>query len=247
MEERSALPPLAFFFPGSVEFCGITGMTTGFFSRGSCGRFGGNERQTAPSRGHRQVTTSSPPFPVSARSSNTSSCFCSPRTSCQRRNHAAARSDRGRGGDVLAPPAQLQLWLATVFFAKGLLISLWPAIHQDAREESSRRPGAPMSWQPSFLYGLSWRRLPSSARAPPERPRIPSSLPLSPHRHLDAHAVRFAGHAHRLRRNAADGGGDRGPFRAARQPVLLGDGGDGHRVYVYFIWLMNAPTPRSPP
>ena len=42
-----------------------------------------------------------------------------------------------------APPAQLLLWLATVFLAKGLLISLCRQFLRTPREEAARLRGAP--------------------------------------------------------------------------------------------------------
>ena len=55
-----------------------------------------------------------------------------------------------------APPAQLLLWLATVFLAKGLLISLCRQFLRTPREEAG-----PLAWRTKmmaaeFLYGLSW-------------------------------------------------------------------------------------------
>ena len=60
------------------------------------------------------------------------------------------------GAMFWAPPAQLLLWLATVFLAKGLLISLCRQFLRTPREEAG-----PLAWRTKmiaaeFLYGLSW-------------------------------------------------------------------------------------------
>ena len=60
------------------------------------------------------------------------------------------------GAMFWAPPAQLLLWLATVFLAKGLLISLCRQFLRTPREEAG-----PLTWRnkmmaAEFLYGLSW-------------------------------------------------------------------------------------------
>jgi two-component system cell cycle sensor histidine kinase PleC len=60
------------------------------------------------------------------------------------------------GAMFWAPPAQLLLWLATVFLAKSLLISLCRQFLRTPREEAS-----PLAWRTKmmaaeFLYGLSW-------------------------------------------------------------------------------------------
>ena len=60
------------------------------------------------------------------------------------------------GAMFWAPPAQLLLWLATVFLAKGLLISLCRQFLRTPREEAG-----PLTWRTKmmaaeFLYGLSW-------------------------------------------------------------------------------------------
>jgi two-component system cell cycle sensor histidine kinase PleC len=60
------------------------------------------------------------------------------------------------GAMFWAPPAQLLLWLATVFLAKSLLISLCRQVLKTPREEVD-----PPAWRrkmvaAEFLYGLSW-------------------------------------------------------------------------------------------
>ena len=60
------------------------------------------------------------------------------------------------GAMFWAPPAQLLLWLATVFLAKSLLISLCRQFLRTPREEAG-----PLAWRTKmmaaeFLYGLSW-------------------------------------------------------------------------------------------
>jgi two-component system, cell cycle sensor histidine kinase PleC len=60
------------------------------------------------------------------------------------------------GAMFWAPPAQLLLWLATVFLAKGLLVSLCRQFLKTPREEAS-----PPAWRTNmmvaeFLYGVSW-------------------------------------------------------------------------------------------
>ena len=54
-------------------------------------------------------------------------------------------------------------------------------------------------------------------------------LRLGPRRHLDAHAVRLDGDAHRLCRHLADDGRHRHSLRPPRQSILLGDGRHGGR------------------
>ncbi|HET7852572.1 MAG TPA: hypothetical protein VFK91_07485, partial [Methyloceanibacter sp.] len=60
------------------------------------------------------------------------------------------------GAMFWAPPAQLLLWLATVFFAKGLLISLCRQFMKTQREEVKPQAWRAKMTAAEFLYGLSW-------------------------------------------------------------------------------------------
>jgi two-component system, cell cycle sensor histidine kinase PleC len=60
------------------------------------------------------------------------------------------------GAMFWAPPAQLLLWLATVFFAKGLLISLCRQFLKAPREEVKPQAWRAKMTAAEFLYGLSW-------------------------------------------------------------------------------------------
>jgi two-component system, cell cycle sensor histidine kinase PleC len=143
------------------------------------------------------------------------------------------------GAMFWAPPAQLLLWLATVFFAKGLLISLCRQFLKAPREAVS-----PPVWRTKmavaeFLYGLSWAAVAFvsggaageaahtfvfaalliviSMRMLFASPVMPivfaGTLPMAA-----AIVVRFA-----LLDN---------PFYWAMAAMAVG-------VYVYFVWLMN--------
>ncbi len=60
------------------------------------------------------------------------------------------------GAMFWAPPAQLLLWLATVFFAKGLLISLCRQFLKTPPAEVKARAWRAKMTAAEFLYGLSW-------------------------------------------------------------------------------------------
>jgi two-component system cell cycle sensor histidine kinase PleC len=60
------------------------------------------------------------------------------------------------GAMFWAPPAQLLLWLATVFLAKGLLISLCRHFLRTPREQANPRAWRTTMMAAEFLYGLSW-------------------------------------------------------------------------------------------
>jgi two-component system, cell cycle sensor histidine kinase PleC len=60
------------------------------------------------------------------------------------------------GAMFWAPPAQLLLWLATVFLAKGLLISLCRQFLRTPCEEASPPAWRTKMMAAEFLYGLSW-------------------------------------------------------------------------------------------
>ena len=55
-----------------------------------------------------------------------------------------------------APPAQLLLWLATVFLAKGLMISLCRQFLRTPREDANPHAWRTRLMAAEFLYGLSW-------------------------------------------------------------------------------------------
>jgi two-component system cell cycle sensor histidine kinase PleC len=143
------------------------------------------------------------------------------------------------GAMFWAPPAQLLLWLATVFFAKGLLISLCRQFIKTPREEVKPQAWRAKMMAAEFLYGLSWAAVAfvSSGAAgeaahtfvfaallivismrmlfaSPVMPIVfAGTLPMAA-----AIVVRFA-----LLDN---------PFYWAMAAMAIG-------VYVYFIWLMN--------
>jgi two-component system cell cycle sensor histidine kinase PleC len=60
------------------------------------------------------------------------------------------------GAMFWAPPAQLLLWLATVFPAKGLLVSLCRQFLRTPREEANPRFWRTKIIVAEFLYGVSW-------------------------------------------------------------------------------------------
>src|SRR5262245_64486446 len=59
------------------------------------------------------------------------------------------------GAMFWAPPAQLLLWLATVFFAKGLLISLCRQFIKTPREEVKPQAWRAKMMAAEFLYRLA--------------------------------------------------------------------------------------------
>ena len=94
------------------------------------------------------------------------------------------------GAMFWAPPAQLLLWLATVFLAKGLLISLCRQFLKDAA-----RGGKPamLAHQDHGRRVPLWRLLGGGRlcqRRQRRRGRAHLRLRRASHRHLDAHAVR---------------------------------------------------------
>jgi two-component system cell cycle sensor histidine kinase PleC len=60
------------------------------------------------------------------------------------------------GAMFWAPPAQLLLWLATVFLAKGLLVSLCRQFLKTPREDASPRVWRSKMIVAESLYGASW-------------------------------------------------------------------------------------------
>ena len=60
------------------------------------------------------------------------------------------------GAMFWAPPAQLLLWLATVFLAKGLMISLCRQFLRTPREDANPHAWRTRLMAAEFLYGLSW-------------------------------------------------------------------------------------------
>ena len=115
-----------------------------------------------------------------------------------------------------APPAQLLLWLATVFLAKGLLISLCRQFLRTPREEAG-----PLAWRTKmmaaeFLYGLSWAAVAfvsaGSAGEAAHTFVFAALLIVISMRMLFAAPVMPIVY----RRHLADGGGDRRPLRAPR-------------------------------
>ncbi|HEU0016911.1 MAG TPA: HAMP domain-containing sensor histidine kinase [Methyloceanibacter sp.] len=60
------------------------------------------------------------------------------------------------GAMFWAPPAQLLLWLATVFLAKGLLINLCRQFLRTPQEDADPPAWRTKMMAAEFLYGLSW-------------------------------------------------------------------------------------------
>ena len=133
------------------------------------------------------------------------------------------------GAMFWAPPRELLIWLGTVFVSKGILISLCRQFIRAPRDDSKTPMWRAKITAAEFLYGVSLggRRLHQPAHA--KRGGAHLHLRLDAGRHLDAHAVRIDGDAHRLCRHLADDRRHRHPLLPARQPVLLGDGRHGGR------------------
>ena len=60
------------------------------------------------------------------------------------------------GAMFWAPPRQLLLWLATVFIAKGILISLCRQFIKEPREDAKVQIWRAKITAAEFLYGVSW-------------------------------------------------------------------------------------------
>jgi two-component system cell cycle sensor histidine kinase PleC len=143
------------------------------------------------------------------------------------------------GAMFWAPPAQLLLWLATVFFAKGLLVSLCRQFLKTPREEVRPQAWRTRMTAAEFLYGLSWAAVAFvSAGAAGETAHtfvFAALLIVISMRMLFASPVMpivFAGTlpmaaAIVVRFALLDN-----PFYWAMAAMAVG-------VYVYFIWLMN--------
>jgi len=143
------------------------------------------------------------------------------------------------GAMFWAPPAQLLLWLATVFFAKGLLISLCRQFLKTPREEVKPQAWRAKMTAAEFLYGLSWAAVAFvSAGAAGEAAHtfvFAALLIVISMRMLFASPVMPIVYAGTLPMAAAivvrfallDN-----PFYWAMAAMAIG-------VYVYFIWLMS--------
>ncbi len=117
----------------------------------------------------------------------------------------------------------------TVFISKGILISLCRQFAKAPRDDATTLGLA----RQDHRRRVPLRRHLGGGRLhqPRHAGRGGAHLHLrrAARRHLDAHAVRLDGDAHRLCRHSADDGRHRHALRAARQSLLLGHGGDGGR------------------
>ena len=133
------------------------------------------------------------------------------------------------GAMFWAPPRELLIWLATVFVAKGILVALCRQFVKAPRDDAQTPMWRAKITAAEFLYGVSWASVafisPATQGEAAHTFIFASLLVVISMRMLFASTV----HADRLCRHAADDRRHRHPLRAARQPVLLGDGGDGGR------------------
>ena len=146
------------------------------------------------------------------------------------------------GAMFWAPPAQLLLWLATVFLAKGLLVSLCRQFLKRLREAAK-----PWAWRTKMLvaellYGVSWAAVafvtPASAGEAAHTFVFAALLIVISMRMLFAAPVMPVVYAGTLPMTAAivirfallDN-----PFYWAMAAMAVG-------IYVYFIWLMSGTS-----
>ena len=71
-------------------------------------------------------------------------------------DHAAAGGHRRLGAMFWAPPGQLLAWLATIFLAKGILISLCRQFLKAPRDDAMTLAWRTKIIAAEFLYGASW-------------------------------------------------------------------------------------------
>ena len=143
------------------------------------------------------------------------------------------------GAMFWAPPQQLLLWLATVFIAKGILISLCRQFIKEPREDAKVQIWRAKITAAEFLYGVSWASVAfvnAGAQAESAHTFIFASLlVVISMRMLFASTVMPIVYAGTLPMTVAivirfallDN-----PFYWAMAAMAVG-------VHIYFIWLMN--------